>query len=350
MKRVAISRAKKIALKLEEYWSQLRWDNGDIPAAQLLKPLNRSVPSESVKEPVATITLNDAKDLYLKLKGQGKNKTFNQTTNRSVAYVIELLGNKPICSYKKADANKFRDHLIAKKLTIGSVKRIVSVVRSVINFAISETGLETVNSFNGLYYGSKNDVQKREPVPDHIRIQLQRKCVELNDQPRWLIALISDTGMRLREAVGLHVTDIHLNEKIPYVHVRPHDWRGLKTQSSDRRIPLYGASLWAAHQIVAHSKNYAFSKYCDGKVCNSNSASGALNKWMSGQINGKYVIHGFRHGLRDRLRKVECPFDIADQIGGWKTNGVGQGYGNGYPLSVLAKWMNTINSDTGNGK
>ena len=39
---------------------------------------------------------------------------------------------------------------------------------------------------------------------------------------------------------------------------------------------------------------------------------------------------------------MECPSDIVDAIGGWKTSGVGQGYGNGYPLEVLGKWMDKI--------
>ena len=28
----------------------------------------------------------------------------------------------------------------------------------------------------------------------------------------------------------------------------------------------------------------------------------------------QYVIHGFRHSFRDRLRAVECPVEIIDQI------------------------------------
>ena len=43
--------------------------------------------------------------------------------------------------------------------------------------------------------------------------------------------------------------------------------------------------------------------------------------------------------MRDRLRAIECPADIVDQIGGWQTEGVGHGYGTGYPLEVLVKWM-----------
>jgi hypothetical protein len=53
-------------------------------------------------------------------------------------------------------------------------------------------------------------------------------------------------------------------------------------------------------------------------------------------------MHSFRHSLRDRLRAVECPSDIIDAIGVWKTAGVGHGYGNGYPLEVLEKWMDKL--------
>ena len=46
--------------------------------------------------------------------------------------------------------------------------------------------------------------------------------------------------------------------------------------------------------------------------------------------------------MRDRLRAVECHSDIVNRIGGWLTAGVGQTYGNGYPLGVLNRWMSKI--------
>ena len=42
-------------------------------------------------------------------------------------------------------------------------------------------------------------------------------CLKNDDEARCLVALISDTGMRLSEAVGLSKEDIHLDEDIPYV-------------------------------------------------------------------------------------------------------------------------------------
>ena len=39
---------------------------------------------------------------------------------------------------------------------------------------------------------------------------------------RWLVALLSDTGMRLGEAVGLSVEDINLDDEIPSINITPH--------------------------------------------------------------------------------------------------------------------------------
>jgi len=77
----------------------------------------------------------------------------------------------------------------------------------------------------------------------------------------------------------------------------------------------------------------------DEEGCKSNSASAALNKWLSRRVPKCCVIHSFRHSFRDRLRAVECPQDITDRLGGWTVGGVGEGYGTGYPIEVLSKWM-----------
>ena len=46
--------------------------------------------------------------------------------------------------------------------------------------------------------------------------------------------------------------------------------------------------------------------------------------------------------MRDRLRAVECPSEIIDQIGGWLTHGVGNSYGKGYDYRILNKWMKSL--------
>ena len=117
-----------------------------------------------------------------------------------------------------------------------------------------------------------------------------------------------------------------------------------KTKGSERSIPLVGASLWAAKQSLHNfpNSNFLFPRYTNQDGCNANSASAAINKWLKPRVPDGCVVHSFRHSLRDRLREVECPSDVVDAIGGWSTEGVGQGYGKGYGLELKALWMQRI--------
>ena len=77
----------------------------------------------------------------------------------------------------------------------------------------------------------------------------------------------------------------------------------------------------------------------DGSRTSPKSTSAAINKWLKNHVPAGCTMESFRHSMRDRLRAVQCPADIADQISGWATDGVGQGYGCGYPIEVLMEWM-----------
>ena len=182
----------------------------------------------------------------------------------------------------------------------------------------------------------------RKPVPITDIRNVQSECRAIDDDMRWLIALISDTGMRLAEGAGLLKRDfMGLDTDLPFVRVTKHSWRNLKTASSERKIPLVGEALWAAKRIVetGNSSDFGFPRYNRASPTAANSASAALNEWLKHYVPDGCTMHSFRHSMRDRLRAVQCPSDITDQIGGWTTDGVGQGYGSGYPMSVLREWL-----------
>ena len=147
--------------------------------------------------------------------------------------------------------------------------------------------------------------------------------------------------MRLSEAAGLHINDIMLDNDIPHIDLKPHPWTELKTKVSQRRIPLVGASLWAAKRIKETNSYpvYAFPRYNNTSTTNGNSASAAINKWLKPRVPEGCVIHSFRHSMRDRLREAQCPADMIDQIGSWSTAGIGQAYGEGYSLDSKVKWL-----------
>ena len=117
-----------------------------------------------------------------------------------------------------------------------------------------------------------------------------------------------------------------------------------KDQRQSECIPLVGAALWTSKRLLEANDDsvFAFRRYCDATGCRANAASGELNKWLHQYVPENCVIHSFRHSLRDRLRAVECPSDIIDAIGGWRTSGIGHGYGSSYPLEVLGRWLEKI--------
>lgn len=117
----------------------------------------------------------------------------------------------------------------------------------------------------------------------------------------------------------------------------------MKTKGSNRLIPLVGAAEWAVKRAIESSDNeFLFPRYCRKDECKSDYASSTLNKWLKKQVPDGCVIHSFRHSMRDRLRAVGCPSEIIDQIGGWQTFGIGQGYGDGFSLENIEAWLRKI--------
>ena len=248
---------------------------------------------------------------------------------------MTALGLKTLDKYTTTDASRLREWLLKEqKISTSSVARVFASIKAMSNFTINELGLEIKNPFAGVYI-PPSDAQKRHAISIEDIRQIQAECFKQDDELRHIVALISDTGMRLAEAVGLNQNDLVLDADIPHVCVREHAWRPLKTHTSQRVIPLVGASLWAAQRIKQNGSEYCFPRYTDGIKCNSNSASAALNKWIKQVAGSGNVIHGFRHSFRDRLRAVSAPIDMIDQLGGWSLQSVGQGYGDGYQLSQM---------------
>jgi len=330
--RDALRQSQILSKRLDDQWFHMQLDamGLDNVQAKVFQPTKTTAP-----------LMSEATAFYLRLKGDGKDIVFTRAAQRNANVVIEALGNKPINEYASSEAGKLRDTLLAKGLAVTSIKRMFGSIKAIINLAMAEHGIEGRNPFSSIYM--PDEVQEeRQPIPlDAIR-RIQRDCIAIDDEMRWLLAIISDTGMRLSEAAGLHKGDIILDAPVPYLNLQPHSWRRLKTKGSARHIPLIGVSLWAARRIHRNDSSYAFPRYCDGKICNANSASAALNKWMKPRLKDNAVVHSFRHSMRDRLRAVECPSDIIDQIGGWSSSSVGASYGKGYELPVLAKWMTML--------
>ena len=93
--------------------------------------------------------------------------------------------------------------------------------------------------------------------------------------------------------------------------------------------------------IKSADDSYLFPRYVKKGSCQATHASNALNRWLKQDFG--LTGHSLRHTFRDRLRAVECPSELIDQIGGWRSiTTVGAGYGKGYSVFNQMKWLKLI--------
>ena len=289
--KAAKARAASLAGKLDQDWLSIRWRSNDEPFSRFLS--DQIVAANLIS---SAPTLTEASELYVREKQNGRPPTFHQAVDRAIARLIGIAGDKPIDTYKRDEANALRDMLREKGLSNSSIKRSFNVIRALVNFVSRELGLDEIRTFSAIYFGEEDYSSsiKRSPFSPENLSYIQSLCRDLDDEPRWLIALISDSGMRLSEATGLSKADVVLDDQYSHLTLRPHPWRSLKTKGSARIVPLVGMSLWAVEKALnASETDFLFPKYCDEHRCKSNSASAALNKWMSPRVPKGCVVHSF---------------------------------------------------------
>ena len=245
----AVRQAQVLASELEDHWYILR-------RREIKHRLSRVFGDGSYDQgQTAGVTgvgpqLSTALEVYLSLKGAGRPKTFETGARRAVGYLLEVTDDKPIDAYVRTDANALREYLRGRGLSSESIGRNLTSIRAIVNFVSKEEGLQPPLAFSGVYLGEPTRKTDRYvPTATELRL-LQARCRSSNDELRWLLALISDTGLRLSEALGLCCGDVCLDTPHPYVVIEPKPWRRLKTADSERLVPLVGEALWAAQRAT----------------------------------------------------------------------------------------------------
>ena len=334
----ALVASKSLSLRLDQYWLTLRMNDKDVPLGHLLVSSSGKSKFEDMPDLKAMLAI------YLEQRGKNKNENFHGQNKKAVEYFIKVIGNRKLSQITSKEAALYRDWLVKRGLKMSSVHRYYSVLRAITGFVISENGLDLRNPFVGVYLPPKYDSESRLAIKGKNLEIIQSKCRELDDDIRHLLALISDSGMRLGEAVGLLKSDINIDAAIPHLIIQEHPHRRLKTKASRRLVPLVGLSLWAAKRVLEtnESSNHCFPRYSNDDASKPDAASGNFSVWLKANIAEGATIHGLRHGFRDRLRDAKVPTEAIDQMGGWSKRSVGAGYGDGYSLEVLHEFMKRI--------
>ena len=87
-------------------------------------------------------------------------------------------------------------------MDVNTVTRVFASVMSVVNLTFSEYGLDCSNGFSKNFSPQDKHPTIHKPIPvDKIKT-IQELYLISDDELRWLIALIGDTGMRLERLLG----------------------------------------------------------------------------------------------------------------------------------------------------
>jgi len=240
----------------------------------------------------------------------------------------------------RQDANDLRDHLLSR-VSANSAVRMLGVVRTAINHAIVEHSLNIPNVFTNLRIkGAGASKLDRLPLSDTQIVNLEPAYS--NDITAWaLFVCLRDTGCRVSEIAGLRVKDCDTDNGC--LSISPTPWRTLKTNNSQRSVPLSPEAIKALEEVSQGKDPEApiFPQYA--KERGGDNCSAMLMKRLRTIITDKKLtMHSLRHRMKDKLRNTGCTEAISMAILGHGSNTVAANYGSGYALDVMREHMEKV--------
>jgi integrase len=239
-----------------------------------------------------------------------------------------LTDGKPLKDCDRDDGRKLVAHFEAKGLKSATIEKKIAWLNAAVNLAIREGRLK-FNPFASIVPRVR-DKTRRLPLADADIKAIKRNLARLDEADQLLVRLLASTGMRLSEA--FEIDGEEKERGVRYVIV------GHKTEQSKRRLPLPASVLPFLSKVI---KGPLFaSKLADP----ADTASKHLNRFLNdcGITDPRKVIHSLRHRAQDRLRAAGCPEDVRWALLGHEERTVAAGYGEGFPVPQLKKWIDRI--------
>lgn len=307
-----------------------------------------------------------------------------ESTDRKYSHIFsalrEALGeDRPVRSLNRADMREVRNLLqrvpkfatrrypgltlkaAAEKAEIDGGERIspstvasyLQNLAAVFNWAVKEELLDK-NPTTGLVEKAKPSIRRRGFSSAELdRLFAALAPLAKGDHPWrfWIPAMALYSGARAGELAGLRVNDIVEIDSTWCIRYSEYDERGdridgrtLKTDASERTVPIHSAVLEAGLTSYIASLSPGTEMLFptlppgpDGKP------SHYLSKWFGtfrreiGIDSSATVLHSFRHGFKDACRDASLLPEIQDALGGWTTQGVSTHYGNKQRIALLKR-------------
>jgi integrase len=276
-------------------------------------------------------------------KSDDQIRKWKNPRRKAINNFIRVCGDKEVNTITRDDILTFRewwhDRIRTENLTANSSNKDFSYLSQVLAYVRDDKRIDIDVSTLLARMRFTETASSRPPFKaEYIKNTLldPENLKGLNDECRFFLFAMADTGARPSELVGLNSEngDIRLDTDIPYIYIRPDAKKALKTPHSKRQIPLVGASLYAFRNLPQGFDHY---------YRKSDLLSATINKFLREHEllpTGQHCIYSLRHSFEDRLTAVEPPDKVQAALMGHKYDR--PRYGDGPSLEQKQKWLNKI--------
>jgi len=249
-------------------------------------------------------------------KSQAQAALWLKTKKRGVQYFIDLIGDIPVASITRQQAQQYHQWWLdrmkpengKKPLTANTANRDLGNMRVLFGEYFKYIGEEErPNPFRNLSFASKKSKGEVPPFEtDWVRekILVPGLFKGVNKEAWHLMYALIETGCRHSEIANLLEDDIHLDAEVPFIRIEPKRNREIKTQASVRDVPLVGVSLAAMQKFPK-----GFPRYRD----KGDGVSAVLMKAFRVRKlfpTPKHKIYSFRHSLEKRMLEAGLDHDL----------------------------------------
>ena len=276
--------------------------------------------------PPPAIMVSEVLEEYCKLNAASlASKSANQLKKWRVARETSLQifmevnkGDLELAKISRAHVLAYRNHwsqqAVEGKIQISSANKYIGRFSGIVKAVAEAHQINIAPVLQKIYIGGAKKGKRQSFDTAWVQsVLLKEGALDgLNDEARAIVYLIAETGVRLVEACNLTKSTIKLDHKIPHIQVRP-EGRQLKTDQSERDIPLVGVALMAMEK---HPEG--FPRYRDKNA----SCSAAINKFLKANFNieGSQTLYSLRHTFKNRLRSARCQDEISVRLMGHDYN------------------------------
>lgn len=259
-------------------------------------------------------------------KSPNQRAAWEKKKSGSVQYFIDFAGDIALEDITRELALKYQAHWAAQimpknpkeaPVAPNTANRHIGNIRSLYRDYYKHIGEEErPNPFRNMHFKAKSRTEVPPFSADWVRTRMLVPGAFRKWRPELQLItwMLIETGCRPSEIINLRIEDFHMDGPVPYISIRARLDREVKTDTSERDIPLVGVALEAARRAAPR----AFEHYRDkGELFSAVMMKNFRNRKLL--ETPAHKIYSLRHAFEKRMQEANIDYGLRCLLMGHKT-------------------------------